>query len=258
LIRALGEDFVGGLDDGVADFGSEKAEVSVGLGGRLFDEDKGVDEAVVLSEAGDLKEVFAALGLGPPVSVGGDLNFTKGVFLDAGGHWDEVTFPQSLGPSVPYSLYNSPMDLKARVDELASLMSEFGLSEGELKGEGWRVALKKLPANGGAHQENAHQVTDIHGEIFEVPRFDPPKEEPKPNGTPVSSPMTGIYYTASSPTAPPFVKVGDAVEAGQVVGLIEAMKVFNEIVAPMSGTVTEISAENGQLVQPGEPLLFIA
>jgi acetyl-CoA carboxylase biotin carboxyl carrier protein len=153
------------------------------------------------------------------------------------------------------------MDLRDRVDELAALMEEFSLQEGELKGSGWRVALKKpgkapLPpaeAHLEHHDEPEHAVP--HSSISAQPSA--PVEE-KPAGTPVNSPMTGIFYSASSPSAPPFVKPGDVVEAGQVVGLIEAMKVFNEIVAPMAGTVTQIVADNGQLVQPGEPLLFIS
>jgi acetyl-CoA carboxylase biotin carboxyl carrier protein len=73
----------------------------------------------------------------------------------------------------------------------------------------------------------------------------------------VSSPMTGIYYSAPSPNAPEFVKEGDSVTAGQVVGLIEAMKVFNEITATTSGKVLKLVAANGALVQPGDPLLYI-
>lgn len=78
-----------------------------------------------------------------------------------------------------------------------------------------------------------------------------------PQGVPISSPMTGIWYDAPNPGAPPFVKLGDSVAAGQVVGLIEAMKVFNEITATVNGVVVRIEAANGRLVQPGEPLLFI-
>ena len=70
--------------------------------------------------------------------------------------------------------------------------------------------------------------------------------------------MTGIYYSAPNPGAAPFVKEGDHVTAGQVVGLIEAMKVFNEITSTISGVVTRMEAQDGRLVQPGEPLLYIA
>jgi biotin carboxyl carrier protein len=69
--------------------------------------------------------------------------------------------------------------------------------------------------------------------------------------------MTGIFYTSSSPSAAPFVREGEPISAGQVVGLIEAMKVFNEIVAPTSGRVTKVVATGGQLVNPGDPLLYI-
>jgi acetyl-CoA carboxylase biotin carboxyl carrier protein len=69
--------------------------------------------------------------------------------------------------------------------------------------------------------------------------------------------MNGIYYAQSSPNAPPFVTEGDEVEDGQVVALIEAMKVFNEIVAPYDGRVTRIVAANNQLVQAGDPLLYL-
>ena len=76
-------------------------------------------------------------------------------------------------------------------------------------------------------------------------------------GIPVSSPMMGIYYSSPSPGQPAFVEEGDTVAAGQVVGLIEAMKVFNEITATAGGKVTKLVAESGQLVQPGDPLLYI-
>jgi biotin carboxyl carrier protein len=71
------------------------------------------------------------------------------------------------------------------------------------------------------------------------------------------SPMMGIYYASSSPSADPYVKEGDTVTAGQVIGLIEAMKVFNEIHSTVSGTVKKIVAEGGAIVNPGDPLMYI-
>ena len=146
-------------------------------------------------------------------------------------------------------------DLTRRVDDLAELMREFNLAEGELQGGSWRVAFRK------SRPKKASEVSDVVVED-EWPQ-DPPELPPAPVadapvGMPISSPMTGIFYSSPSPTAPPFVKEGDTVEAGQVVALIEAMKVFNEITAPMAGRVTKVVASNGQLVQPGEPLLYIS
>jgi acetyl-CoA carboxylase biotin carboxyl carrier protein len=152
-----------------------------------------------------------------------------------------------------------PVDnLKSKVDELADLMDKFQLSQAELSGQDWRVAFKKrsaarpmmVAAEGGAMVE-AEDRDEVHVESA-------PDTPAIPAGTPVNSPMNGIYYSSSSPSAPPFVKEGEPVNAGQVVGLIEAMKVFNEIVAPTSGRVTKIMTTNGQIVNPGDVLLYIA
>ena len=150
-------------------------------------------------------------------------------------------------------------NLKSRVDELAELMDKFQLSQAELSGQDWRVSFKKrstqkmvtVPEGGfvGSHDSDDHE--DSHAEATA------PAAPAVPQGTPVSSPMNGIYYSASSPSAPPFAKEGEPVTAGQVVGLIEAMKVFNEIIAPTSGRVTKMVAGNGQIVNPGDVLLYI-
>jgi acetyl-CoA carboxylase biotin carboxyl carrier protein len=69
--------------------------------------------------------------------------------------------------------------------------------------------------------------------------------------------MMGIFYTASGPSAPPFVKEGDTITAGQVIGLIEAMKVYSEIHASTSGVVKKLVAENGAILNPGDVILYI-
>jgi len=73
----------------------------------------------------------------------------------------------------------------------------------------------------------------------------------------IVAPLTGVFYASSSPTAEPFVKVGDTIQAGQPVCILEAMKVFNEIKAEVGGTVTAIAAKNGQLVQKGDALIRV-
>jgi len=145
-------------------------------------------------------------------------------------------------------------DLREKVDELAALIEEFKLGEATLQGEGWKVSLKKRSSRAVRQAESAEEES-YHEQETAQPVA--PAAPEAPVGTPVTSPMNGIYYTSPSPSAAPFVQEGDSVTAGQVVGLIEAMKVFNEIVAPMSGTVKKIVAETGQLVAPGEPLLYI-
>jgi acetyl-CoA carboxylase biotin carboxyl carrier protein len=144
-------------------------------------------------------------------------------------------------------------DVKSRISELSDLMTEFGLQEAELSGKDWKIgfarakAVVQVPSGEGRPE----QLLEDSEDDFEV------DAAPAVKGTPVNSPMNGIFYSAPSPSAPAFVKEGETVTAGQVVGLIEAMKVFNEIVAPLSGKVLKLVAENGQLVQPGEVLLVI-
>jgi acetyl-CoA carboxylase biotin carboxyl carrier protein len=81
--------------------------------------------------------------------------------------------------------------------------------------------------------------------------------EPAPGRRHVTAPLTGVWYPAPSPGARPYVNEGDEVAAGQVVGLIEAMKLFNEIKSDVSGTVTRVLVENGTLVKRRQPLLEI-
>jgi len=71
----------------------------------------------------------------------------------------------------------------------------------------------------------------------------------------ITAPLTGIFYRSPSPQAPAFVQVGSVVAAGDVIGLIEAMKLFNEIRSTKSGTVRQIVADNGQLVRAHQPLI---
>ena len=73
----------------------------------------------------------------------------------------------------------------------------------------------------------------------------------------VKSPLVGTYYAASSPENPPFVKVGDKVSKGQVLGIVEAMKLMNEIESEFDGTVKEILVENEQMVEFGQPMFVI-
>jgi biotin carboxyl carrier protein len=73
----------------------------------------------------------------------------------------------------------------------------------------------------------------------------------------VKAPLTGIWYGSPSPGSTPYVEVGGDVAAGQVIGLIEAMKLFNEIKSDLSGRVVRVIAENGKLVKAKQPLIEV-
>jgi acetyl-CoA carboxylase biotin carboxyl carrier protein len=145
-------------------------------------------------------------------------------------------------------------DWQAQTQELVELMQEHRLQSATLTRNGRSVTFR--------HRSKATNVVvaapseSVETDDFEV--AEPVAAAPVvPAGVPVSSPMNGIYYGAPSPGSKPFVTEGEVITAGQVVGLIEAMKVFNEIPSPVSGTVLKINVESGAVVQPGEPLLFV-
>jgi acetyl-CoA carboxylase biotin carboxyl carrier protein len=149
-------------------------------------------------------------------------------------------------------------DVTKAATELADLMDEFRLGEAKLETEDYEIKFRRTP-------KAPKGVAMIAGAAPAVEASSPVEEEEEepttaavPKGIPVNSPMTGIYYGLPSPTAPPFVKEGDTVQAGQVVALVEAMKVFNEINAPIAGTVTRIMPANGAMVNPGDPILYIS
>lgn len=134
-------------------------------------------------------------------------------------------------------------------------MEEFRLSEARYEDAGVTIAFKRRTNSrpkATSIEELAESEAVIFDEIVHVPT-----PTVVNHGTPVSSPMPGIFYSSPSPSAPPFVKEGDAVTAGQIIGLIEAMKVFNEIPCSASGVVKKVVAESGQLVNPGDILLYV-
>ena len=145
--------------------------------------------------------------------------------------------------------------VKKQMDELAKLVSEYKLTEATMETEGLKLSLRKSAPK--MVQMATHMAAGPVAEESSSEQAVVPEAAPVQAGTPISSPMMGIYYNASSPTSPPFVTEGGSVTAGQVVGLIEAMKVFNEIHSTVSGVVKKITAESGQIVNPGDPLMFI-
>ena len=143
----------------------------------------------------------------------------------------------------------------AAVDLLAPAFADAGLDELELSVGDLHVRLAKprpaAPASAAASDETRAAAP--------APSADglTPFGEPAPGMRFVSAPLTGVWYPAPSPGARPYVNEGDEVAAGQVVGLIEAMKLFNEIKSDASGRISRILVENGTLVKRKQPLLEV-
>lgn len=132
-------------------------------------------------------------------------------------------------------------------------MKEFGLARAKISHDDDSIEFAIEPP-----QKVVPTVQSASVSTEEEPTVIPIQTAAANPGTPVTSPMMGVYYASPSPGSPAFVSEGDSVTAGQVIGLIEAMKVFNEITAPTSGTISSIAAESGKLVHPGEPLMYIS
>jgi acetyl-CoA carboxylase biotin carboxyl carrier protein len=145
-------------------------------------------------------------------------------------------------------------DLDQEMTDLLALMDEFHLDEASLAGDDWRIFFSRLAPSAGAVAAAPAAASAPAARPAKAKKTAAPAAA---KGIPVSSPMMGIYYSQSSPGTPPFVKEGDMVNAGDVVGLIEAMKVFNEITAPCAGRVGKLLVKSGDLVQPGEPILYV-
>ncbi len=151
------------------------------------------------------------------------------------------------------------MDLR-KLKTLIDLVAESGISELEVTEENDKVRIVNKVQTVAVAAPVATPVVaaPAPAPAAAAPAVEQPvAAEPAPQGTTVTSPMVGTFYRAPNPGAEPFVKVGDHVEAGQTLGIIEAMKLLNEIEAETSGTIKEICVENAQPVEFGQPLFII-
>ena len=141
------------------------------------------------------------------------------------------------------------------IDRLTGLLEKSDLVELEVEAGDTGLVLRKPAAL--ATQVSGVNVTVAGGESG-GPAVQPAAAVPAaPTVQAVNAPLTGIFYSAPSPAAPPYVTVGGRVEVGQVIGLIEAMKLFNEIKSDKSGRVVRIVAETGKLVKAKQPLIEV-
>lgn len=152
-----------------------------------------------------------------------------------------------------------------QLEKLLDFMASHGLEEFEYEHAGLRIRLKKAAPSSNAApragvppqalqaQPVSSEAAPHLAETAPPPSSAPPTEELHT----IKSPIVGTFYASASPGAPAFVKVGDAIQAGQVVCIIEAMKLMNEIEADVSGELVRTMVENGQPVEYGQGLFAI-
>lgn len=160
-----------------------------------------------------------------------------------------------------------------QVLQLIQAVSDSELTEFKYEEDGVKLSLKKTgdkivqvqaPAVAPAVMQAAPAVipaaapaASVPAPAAEAPAADSAAEEALPAGNVVKSPLVGTFYAAPAEDAEPFVKVGDSVKEGQVLAIVEAMKLMNEIESDFTGTVKEILVENGEAVEYGQPLFVI-
>ena len=151
------------------------------------------------------------------------------------------------------------MDLR-KLKKLIDLVQESGIAELEITEGEEKVRISRVGQAGQAAVVAMPQTTAVPVAAAAAPlAAAPAAEAPAPvEGHVVKSPMVGTFYRAASPGAKAFVEIGDRVESGATLCIIEAMKLLNEIEADQGGVVKEVYVENGQPVEYGEPLFLIA
>lgn len=142
------------------------------------------------------------------------------------------------------------MTLIEQIRQLVEAMAGTQVTDLELRENGIEIRLSRAPA--------AAPTAGVVMTQGTTPAAVPTTHvEPAEMSLAVMAPLTGVFYAAASPEQPPFVQTGQTVQAGQVVCVIEAMKVFNEIKTEIGGTVVAIPPKSGQLVKKGDPLVRI-
>jgi acetyl-CoA carboxylase biotin carboxyl carrier protein len=159
------------------------------------------------------------------------------------------------------------MDIR-KIKKLIELLEESGIAEIEIKEGEEAVRISRLPPAGAAVQPYAQLV---HAAALPVAAGAPARAaegpaaahaesaapKPKPNEHVITAPMVGTFYGSPSPGAPPFVEIGDEIKVGQVLCIIEAMKMMNQIEADKAGRLASVMAKNGDPVEFGQPLFVI-
>ena len=141
--------------------------------------------------------------------------------------------------------------------ELIKTVSDSNLTQFQIEEDGFKLSMKTDKQSKVVVHNNESIPKEIQSVAMDEIKPAEQKEIKKAEGNVVKSPLVGTFYSASSPDSAPFVKVGDTVKKGQVLGIVEAMKLMNEIESEFDGVVKEIQIENEQVVEYGQPLFVI-
>jgi acetyl-CoA carboxylase biotin carboxyl carrier protein len=173
---------------------------------------------------------------------------------------DTPTAGAPLAPDPPPIEIVDPGDasLLALIDRLAAMLDRTELTELEVQVGSTGLVLRKPSAFAPVAEPTAAAPGAAPGTAGEAGASDAARADAGPPARPsVKAPLTGIWYGSPAPGSAPYVSAGGEVAVGQVIGLIEAMKLFNEIKSDMAGRVVKVHAEDGKLVKAKQPLIEV-
>jgi acetyl-CoA carboxylase biotin carboxyl carrier protein len=159
------------------------------------------------------------------------------------------------------------MDIR-KIKKLIELLEESGIAEIEIKEGEEAVRISRMPVAGSmpTYPQYAHIANlpvamnpqlEAPAKTAAAPATEVTVAKPKPNEHVITAPMVGTFYASPSPGAKAFIEIGDEIKVGQVLCIIEAMKMMNQIESDKAGKVTSIMARNGDPVEFGQPLFVV-
>ncbi len=154
------------------------------------------------------------------------------------------------------------MDIR-KIKKLIELLEESGIAEIEIKEGEEALRISRMPSGTVTHQLPAMASLPMAAPLAPPPpaaaprAAEPAAAKAKANEHVITAPMVGTFYASASPGAKPFIEIGDEIKVGQVLCIIEAMKMMNQIESDKAGRVTSIMARNGDPVEFGQPLFVV-
>jgi acetyl-CoA carboxylase biotin carboxyl carrier protein len=153
------------------------------------------------------------------------------------------------------------MDIR-KIKKLIELLEESGIAEIEIKEGEEAVRISRMPTGAGATHAGpqllpAAPAAAPAAAAAAAPAAESAPAKPKPNEHVITAPMVGTFYASPAPGAKPFVEIGDEIKVGQVLCIIEAMKMMNQIEADKAGRIASVMARNGDPVEFGQPLFVV-
>ena len=156
----------------------------------------------------------------------------------------------------------------SEIQDLIKFVSKSGVSEIEIEDKDFKLTIKTPPYKRGKQQVEViqqplavapvQQAAPAPSPAVATPQAaEPVKAEPASNLVEIKSPMVGTFYVSANPDKPPFVNVGDQITAGKTVCMIEAMKLFNEIEAEVSGKIVKVLVDDASPVEYDQPLFLV-